>query len=39
MGKARKLIKSRREPKIFKGKSRKMLTGDGRRTIKSKSFF
>lgn len=39
MRRIKKIIKSRREPKTFRGQSRRRLTGDGRRTIKSKGFF
>jgi len=36
MARTRKLIKSRKEPKTFRGQGRRMLTGDGRRTIKAR---
>jgi len=39
MGRKRKLIKSEKGPKTFSGQMRKSLTGDGRKTIKSKPFF
>jgi len=36
MGRVKKLIKKKREPKTFKGQMRKAVTGDGRRTVKPK---
>ncbi|MFW9877453.1 MAG: hypothetical protein ACFFG0_30575 [Candidatus Thorarchaeota archaeon] len=39
MARTKKLIKKKREPKTFKGQMRKSVTGDGRRTVKPKSFW
>lgn len=39
MGRKRKLIKSGKGPKTVRGQVRKSLTGNGRKTIKSKPFF
>ena len=39
MGRKRKLIKSGKGAKTVRGQIRKSLTGDGKRTIKSKPFF
>jgi hypothetical protein len=33
MGKTKKMIPSRREPKTEKGQMRRWVTGDGRRTV------
>jgi len=39
MGKVKKFVTQRKEPKTFKGTMRKAVTGDGRRTVKPKSFW
>jgi hypothetical protein len=39
MGRVRKLIKKKREPKTFKGQMRRHVTTDGRRTVKPKGFW
>jgi len=39
MARVKKFIKARREPRTVRGQSRRRLTGDGRKTIKSKSLF
>jgi len=39
MGRPKKLIKKKKEPKTFKGQMRRKVTGDGRRTVKPKKFW
>ena len=39
MGRVKKFITKRREPKTFKGTMRRYVTGDGRRTVRPRSFW
>jgi hypothetical protein len=39
MSRIKKLIKKKKEPKTSKGQMRRAVTGDGRKTVKPKSFW
>ncbi len=39
MGRVKKFIKKKKEPKTFKGQMRRAVTGDGRRTVKPKKIW
>ncbi|MFH1971020.1 MAG: hypothetical protein ABIJ05_01395 [Patescibacteria group bacterium] len=39
MVRIKKFIKKKREPKTFKGTMRRVVTGDGRRTVRPRGFW